>query len=661
MGKRRGSIRTKILAAVLLLGIIPLSAAAGSLWVGWRVLTRDAYKQVAQLPVGAATRIEELLYFRYVDSIQFASSPTITQAADRTAQDQLLSRLKGLYQPYTWLGLVAADGTVQAASDSTTPGLRVLKPYWADAGRRTADGVLVTDVHASSFYGGLPVVGFSTPVEAAAPGRAQPTAASPAAQSAAAQSAAAAPQRYVYAEVSMAFVSRHVADVDPGQGGQVLLVDSQGRIIADRQGPRLPGDSRKVWYGNAALSQNRQVAGPEIRSLQAFQMAREGLSGAVRERVTGRDTIVGYTPLKGFGPYPGLGWSLLVLVPTRQAFASVISEAWFTGLILLFGLLLAVAVSIYLSNRFTVPLLRLAAVTGRAQAGELADDFPPAATGDEIEQLTEGFRSMVRSIAQKQRELEEAHQLQSEFLTNITHESRTPLTAILAVSEVLEQEVAGPVTDRQSQYIRSIAANAQKVMEWINNLLDLARAEAGRIELKRQPVDLPEVARSVRDTVEGLARARDIAYAEGWPERLPAAWADPDRLRQVMLNLLGNAVKFTPPGGRVTLEGFQQSPGWVGFAVRDTGIGIAPEDLERIFEKFQQADSSSSRRYPGSGLGLALVRHLVELHGGTVSVNSEPNRGATFRVLLPEVRGNTDPPGEFHREGEEDAKDSPGR
>ena len=406
MRKRRASIRTKILGAVLLLGIIPLSAAAGSLWVGWRVLTGAAYKQVAQLPVGAATRIEELLYFRYVDNIQYASAPAISQDRDRQVQDQWFSRLRGLYQPYAWLGLVDRNGAVAAASDVATVGTNVAAPFWAEENRRTADGVLVTDVHSSAFYKGLPVVGFSTPVgtDGALPSGGD--------------------GEYVYAEVAMSFVSRHVVDVDPGQGGQVLLVDSQGRVIADRLGARLPDDGRSVWYGDSAIAQNRELQGPKVPSLNAFRLAREGLSGAVRERVAGRDTLVGYAPLRGFGPYPGLGWSLLVLVPTSQAFAAVISQAWFTGLILLFGLLLAVAVSIYLSDRFTVPLLRLVGVTNRAQAGQLTDDFPAAETGDEIDELTEGFRSMVRAVTQKQQELEEAHRLQSEFLTNITHESR---------------------------------------------------------------------------------------------------------------------------------------------------------------------------------------------------------------------------------------------
>lgn len=616
------TIRSKLLIAVLLLGVIPLGSAAGSLWVGYRVLEQSAYSQIAQLPAGAATRIEELLYFRYVDAIQYASLPALNQTDDDQVQDESFRRIKALYRPYAWVGLLTHNGVVLAASDEATVGTQVETAPWFTVAPESTGEVIVSDVRSSAFYPDTPVVGFAAPVTLDS--TSSPTATT----------------QYVYAEVAMDFVARHIVDIDPGPGGQVLLVDKKGRVIADSHGARLPGGFGSSASLNGWAIQESRLTGEQVAELMAFRRAREGASGAIREPVGGRDTIIGYTPLKGFGPYPGLGWSLLVLVPTKQALATVITQAWLTALILLLGLLMAIAVSIGLSGQLTAPLLRLVEVTCRAETGDLSDNFPPAGTGDEIHQLTEGFRSMVRAINQKQKELEEAHRLQSEFLTNVTHESRTPLTAILAVCELLDQEVAGPLTSRQAQYIRSIAANASKVTEWINNILDLARAEAGRIELNLQGVSLPEVAESIRDTVEGLVRAKSIQYQEKWgcPDSgLPLVLGDLVRMRQIMQNLLSNAVKFTPPGGTIILGGYRVDPGWVALYVQDTGIGIAPEDQERIFEKFQQADNSASRSYPGSGLGLALVRHLVELHGGKISVQSAPGRGATFTVLLPEA------------------------
>ncbi|MGE5589541.1 MAG: cache domain-containing protein, partial [Bacillota bacterium] len=236
----------RILAAVLLLGIIPLGAAGGSLWVGWRALARTTYRQVAQMPLGAATRIEELLYFRYVDSIQFASNAAaISDTLDREVQSSLFRRLKELYQPYAWLGLVDGSGVVMAASDPATLGRRIPRPYFADSARRRADGVLLTDVHPSVAYPEVPVVGFSVPVAQGAS----------ASQGAGGTRGSGSADGYIYTEVSVAFLARHIMDVDPGQGGQVLLVDRDGRVIADRLGEVAPGTGRMVRYGDAVLTQ----------------------------------------------------------------------------------------------------------------------------------------------------------------------------------------------------------------------------------------------------------------------------------------------------------------------------------------------------------------------------------------------------------------------
>ncbi|BDG60552.1 sensor histidine kinase [Caldinitratiruptor microaerophilus] len=612
--RRRSSIRLKLLVAMLSLGLVPLAAGAGSLLLGWQVLTGTVRASVAQLPVGAANRIEELLYFRYVDVAHYSRLPVVLDPEARAAQGQLFQRILQLYQPYAWLGRLSPEGVVQSASDPGSVGMDLGSQPWFRAARDAAlrggpaaePAVSVSDVHPLVQGDLQPVVGFTAPLwstEGVLTG-------------------------FVHTEVSMAFVSHHVTAVDPGRHGKVLLIDRQGRILADRSGPlpaTLPDPGLPDWGVDAR----------GFRQLGSVRQALAGESGVLRERVGRQDVIAGFTSLRGFGPYPGLGWSLIVLLPTHEALGAVFTQARFTAAILGVGLVLVMVVSLLLARHLTAPVLRLVQVSRSVEQGDLRDDFPASRSGDELAELTESFRSMVRAVARKQAELQEANRLQSEFLTNVTHESRTPLTVVLALTEMLLEEMAGPLGPRQRHYLENIQANARRALGWINDLLDLARAQAGKMELNVRPVRLREAVGPVREGIVHLARQKEIRYAEDLPEDLPPVMADPDRLGQILTNLLGNAVKFTPPGGRVTLSAGPARDGFLEVRVRDTGIGIPPEERERIFDQFHQVDSSLARRYPGTGIGLALVKRLVELHGGTIRVESEPGQGSEFTFTLP--------------------------
>ncbi|BDG61995.1 HAMP domain-containing sensor histidine kinase [Caldinitratiruptor microaerophilus] len=634
------SIRAKLLAAMLLLGFIPLSAGAGSLILGWRVLTRVTQEFVGRVPVAASTRIEELLYFRYVDIAHWARLDVVADPAAREAQSRLFAEIVSLYRPYAWVGLVDPSGRVVSASDPASAGADLSEAPWfrtaraefagvpagnpaGGAGGATSWGELpvsVSDVHPLEPGDGQPVVGFTTPVRDRA-GRLQ---------------------GYLHSEVWLSFVVRHVLSLQPTPGARALLLDRAGRVLADNHGPRPVGDASPALPGWG-------VGVEDLLRLRAVQAALRGDTGVLRERVGQQDALVGFVPMRGYGPYRGLGWSLLLFLPVSEAYAAIWDQARFTAAILLVGLLLVIAVAVVLSRQMSAPVLRLAGIARRAEAGELVCDFPASGTRDEIAELTESFRGMVRAIGRKQseleeanrrleeanRQLEEANRLQSEFLTNVTHESRTPLTAVLAATEMLRQEVVGPLGPRQLRYVESIEANARRALEWINNLLDLARAEAGRMEFRPMAVDVPEVARRAREALEGPMGQKGLACREEWEPDLPAVRADPERLQQVLLNLLGNAVKFTPEGGSIAMGARRDGPAAVSIYVRDTGIGIPPEEQERIFEKFHQVDTRLSRRYPGTGVGLALVRRLVELHGGTIRVWSRPGEGAEFTVTLP--------------------------
>ncbi|MBB6097747.1 signal transduction histidine kinase/DNA-binding response OmpR family regulator/CHASE3 domain sensor protein [Deinobacterium chartae] len=232
----------------------------------------------------------------------------------------------------------------------------------------------------------------------------------------------------------------------------------------------------------------------------------------------------------------------------------------------------------------------------------------------------------------KNRELQHADRLKSEFLANMSHELRTPLNAVIGFSELLAEQVYGPLNERQLGYLREIQHSGEHLLNLINDILDLSKIEAGRMDLALEAVRLTDVLRSA----EAMLRERALSGGltlEVHSEDLEFR-GDPRKLRQVVVNLLSNAVKFTPTGGRVSLEG-RRSGDRIEIVVTDTGIGIAEADQAELFQPFTQVDGSLARRHEGTGLGLALTRRLGELHGGTVSVRSAPRQGSTFTVSLP--------------------------
>ncbi len=232
--------------------------------------------------------------------------------------------------------------------------------------------------------------------------------------------------------------------------------------------------------------------------------------------------------------------------------------------------------------------------------------------------------------------LEKAMRFKDEFLAGMSHELRSPLTAILGLSEALNAGVFGAVSDRHKEPIQDIWSSGKHLLALINDILDLAKIEAGRLELDRAPFDLNEICEASLDLVSGLVQQKGQQVRYSFPVRPVVLQGDARRCRQILVNLLSNAAKFTPAGGELGLEVQADAGGReVRLTVWDKGIGIRQENIGRLFQPFMQIDSSLSREFTGTGLGLSLVRRLTELHGGTVAVESAWGEGSRFTVLLP--------------------------
>ena len=238
--------------------------------------------------------------------------------------------------------------------------------------------------------------------------------------------------------------------------------------------------------------------------------------------------------------------------------------------------------------------------------------------------------------AKEQAEL--ANRAKSEFLANMSHELRTPLNAIIGFSEIMKDELSGPVNNPYyKEYVRDIYVSANHLLEVINDILDVSKVEAGKIELQETVVDLDNAIQSAMRLVIERAGEADVKIEFSPPPDLPRLYADARRVKQMLLNLLSNAVKFTPAGGRVTIETKTASDG-ITISVADTGIGIAEDKIAMVFTPFAQVDGSLKRKYEGTGLGLSLTKGLIEIHGGSIALESAPGQGTTVSLWFPRQR-----------------------
>jgi signal transduction histidine kinase len=316
----------------------------------------------------------------------------------------------------------------------------------------------------------------------------------------------------------------------------------------------------------------------------------------------------------------------------HSSFAS--SRALFIG-VAAGALVLALLLGFILSWSLVGPIQRinnrLASIASGDFSGRVDVD-----NRDELGALGANVNRMNDELRRLYTELESASQHKSEFLANMSHELRTPLNAILGFSQVLRDEMVGSVNEKQAEYLDDIISSGQHLLSLINDVLDLSKVEAGQIELDVHPFSLREALERGVVMVRERATEDGVQVAFEADPEIDVIDGDERRIKQVIFNLLSNAVKFTPAGGEVDVSAFRGN-GEVRVSVADTGPGIAPEDRERIFEEFQQTESGIEQ-HEGTGLGLALSKRFVELHGGRIWVESEVGRGSIFSFTLPLAR-----------------------
>jgi signal transduction histidine kinase len=433
-------------------------------------------------------------------------------------------------------------------------------------------------------------------------------------------------------DVNLKFIWEVVQKIRVGAKGYAYVVDGNGFLIAH---PDISLVLKKVDLSGLPQVKEAITAPPNAEQL-VIEDARD---------------VSGTPVYAAWAPVPATGWRVLIEEPQSEVLAPVYAAIQRTVYLLLGSLALSVVVSLFLARRMVTPVRALQKGAERIGAGDL-DGHIDVHTGDELEdlagrfndmagQLKESYAGLERKVEERtaelretSRQLEVANKHKSEFLANMSHELRTPLNAIIGFSDVMLNGMAGPMSDEQKEFAADIRDSGKHLLTLINDILDLSKIEAGRMELDVTRFDIQNAMQNAMTLVQGRADRHGIKLETEISDAVSEYEGDERKFKQIVINLLSNAVKFTPEGGKVTLAADRVN-GAYSICVIDTGIGIASEDQDKIFEEFRQVGTDYARKSEGTGLGLTLTRKLVELHGGRIRVESQPGRGSRFTFTLP--------------------------
>jgi two-component system sensor histidine kinase ChiS len=448
------------------------------------------------------------------------------------------------------------------------------------------------------------------------------------------------------ADFTLSRISEFLREVKIGQSGKTFIMERSGLLV----GGSFPYPSFDKNHNRlTAFDVDDTLIKATVQYLNTyfgnFHKIRKGQE--INFNFNGQRQLVYMTP---FTTQFNLDWLIVVVVPESDFMAEIEANTRLTIALSLIALVLATLFGIFTSRWIVRPILRLNEAAKKLAGGDWNQTLPTNRP-DELGELAKSFNSMARQLKEsfealetKNADLRRLDQLKNEFLANTSHELRTPLNGIIGIAESLVDGVTGPLPKETTANLRMIVFSGRRLANLVNNILDFSKLRHKNIELQIKSVGIREIVEVVFTLSRPLIAKKDLQFINSVSPDLPPALADENRLQQILHNLVSNAIKFTESGkieiaATVVTEKDQSLPGknndYLAITVSDTGIGIANDKLDRIFEYFEQADGSTARVYGGTGLGLALTKKLVELHGGQIEVKSVENKGSQFTFTLP--------------------------
>ncbi len=445
------------------------------------------------------------------------------------------------------------------------------------------------------------------------------------------------------ADISFQRVMCSVMDIDVGGNGNVVVVADNGRVVAHTHMEQVP-----------ELDLSR------LSAVEAVLAGEEGTMKGYTDEL-GRQVLGSYTPIRE------LGWGVVIQRPLADIDAEVgqlrTTILWVT----IAGVFLAVLAGALVARQIAKPIGQLASASERVAQGDLSTPVD-VKSSNEVGVLAHSFNQMIVSLKKSRDELqqwgeelerrvhertaeleqrsqeladtnvslEEMSRHKSQFLANMSHELRTPLNSIIGYTKLMLDGLEGDINEEQQKDLHTVYTNSKYLLELINGLLDLSKIEAGKVVLSYQTFSISELLAGVIPSMEQLAREKGLTLTYSVAPDIDHLYADKAKTKQVLINILGNAVKFTNEGS-IKLD-VAESDGDFIFSVTDTGIGIKEKDLEAIFDSFRQVGPAQIAGYEGTGLGLAISKQFVEMQGGRIWADSELGKGSTFTLTLPKKR-----------------------
>jgi signal transduction histidine kinase len=433
------------------------------------------------------------------------------------------------------------------------------------------------------------------------------------------------------AEASLTDILDLVSTVKLGTGGYSYIVSRSGDLIA---------------HANIRLLSGRRNVG-DLKQVKAAFLSSPG---SFKSQALVTQNIEGQKVFSSHALIPILDWAVFLERPVDEAYGPIYSSLLHTVILLFIGLGVALLATLLVRRRVVRPLEALRKGVELIRKGDLSARLD-IKTGDEIEALADEFNAMAahlddayasleQKVAERTRELmaandklAEASKLKSQFLANVNHELRTPLSSIIGYARLVRRETGEQISPLQRENLEDLLHNAERLLGLIDSLLDFAKIELGKTEVKLEAVKLDALIQEVAATFEPMLNGSSVRISRDVTQGMAPVFTDREKLRQIILNLLGNAIKFTDRG-EIRVAAFRDDNN-VKLSVADTGIGIERADIGRIFEEFDRGRLTSDGKYRGTGLGLAIVKRLVKGLGGAIAVESELGKGSKFIVTLP--------------------------